>query len=27
MILRPPPRQGAGGPEQREITWERIAPE
>ncbi len=26
MILRPPPRQGTGGPEQREITWERIAP-
>jgi len=25
MILRPPPRPGAGGPEQREITWERIA--
>ena len=25
MILRPPPRTGAGGPEQREITWERIA--
>jgi hypothetical protein len=25
MILRPPPRRGAGGPEQREITWERIA--
>ena len=27
MILRPPPRPGAGGPEQREITWERIAPD
>jgi hypothetical protein len=26
MVLRPPPRQGAIGPEQREITWERIAP-
>jgi len=25
MVLRPPPRQGVGGPEQREITWERIA--
>jgi hypothetical protein len=25
MILRPPPRAGAGGPEQRELTWERIA--
>jgi hypothetical protein len=25
MVLRPPPRQGAGGPEQREIIWERIA--
>ncbi|HEY2133628.1 MAG TPA: lipocalin-like domain-containing protein [Acetobacteraceae bacterium] len=25
MVLRPPPRQNAGGPEQREITWERIA--
>jgi len=25
MIMRPPPRPGAGGPEQREITWERIA--
>ena len=27
MILRPPPRPGAGGPEQRELTWERIAAE
>jgi hypothetical protein len=27
MILRPPPRHSAGGIEQREITWERIAPE
>ncbi len=26
MVLRPPPRQGANGPEQREITWERISP-
>jgi hypothetical protein len=26
MILRPPPRQSAGGPEQRELTWERVAP-
>src|ERR1700757_3330660 len=26
MVLRPPPRSGAGGPEQRELTWERIAP-
>jgi hypothetical protein len=25
MVLRPPPRRNAGGPEQREITWERIA--
>lgn len=25
MVLRPPPRQGATGPEQRELTWERIA--
>ncbi len=25
MVLRPPPRQNASGPEQREITWERIA--
>jgi Lipocalin-like domain len=25
MILRPPPRQGASGTEQRELTWERIA--
>ena len=25
MILRPPPRQGASGAEQRELTWERIA--
>jgi hypothetical protein len=27
MILRPPPRLSAGGIEQREVTWERIAPE
>ena len=26
MVLRPPPRSGAGGSEQRELTWERIAP-
>jgi Lipocalin-like domain len=26
MILRPPPRQGANGPEQREVTWELISP-
>jgi hypothetical protein len=26
MILRPPPRQTSGGVEQRELTWERIAP-
>ena len=25
MVLRPPPRASAGGPEQRELTWERIA--
>ncbi len=24
MILRPPPRQSSSGPEQREVTWERI---
>jgi hypothetical protein len=27
MILRPPPRPGAGGEEYREITWARIAAE
>lgn len=27
MILRPPPRPSAHGVEQRELTWERIAPE
>jgi hypothetical protein len=26
MVLRPPPRQTAAGQEQRELTWERIAP-
>ena len=26
MVLRPPPRQTADGQEQRELTWERIAP-
>jgi hypothetical protein len=26
LVLRPPPRNTAGGPEQRELTWERIAP-
>jgi hypothetical protein len=27
MVLRPPPRQGAGGTEQRVLTWEKIAAE
>jgi hypothetical protein len=27
MILRPPPRPAAGGIEQRELAWERIASE
>ena len=27
MILRPPPRQGEAGEEDRELTWERIAAE
>ena len=26
MILRPPPRKTADGVEQRELSWERIAP-
>jgi Lipocalin-like domain len=26
MVLRPPPRLTADGQEQRELTWERIAP-
>jgi hypothetical protein len=27
MVLRPPPRQGVGGPEQRVLIWERISVE
>lgn len=27
MILSPPPRQGAGGAEYRELTWQRLADE
>lgn len=27
MVLSPPPRQAAGGPEYRELTWQRISPE
>jgi lipocalin-like protein len=27
MVLSPPPRQTAAGPEYRELTWERIAAE
>ncbi len=27
MILRPPPRRSGAGTEQRELTWELIAPE
>jgi hypothetical protein len=27
MVLRPPPRQGVGGAEQRVLTWERISVE